>query len=57
MEYDGGPDFENFSTWLAERSEAFKEGRPEEVEERKKQKAIMKEEMKKQHEEAEEKAK
>ena len=57
VEYDGGPDFENFSTWLSEYSEAFKEARPEEVEERQKQKAKMKEELKKEQEEAEEKAK
>jgi len=57
MEYDGGPDFENFSTWLSEYSEAFKKARPEEVEERQKQKAKMKEELKKEQEEAEEKAK
>ena len=31
IEYDGGPEFEHFSTWLSQKSEAFKEARPEEV--------------------------
>ncbi len=57
VEYSGGPDFENFSNWLAEHSEAFKEARPEEVAERKRQYAEAKAEMEQHEKEEKEKAK
>jgi len=57
VEYDGGPDFENFSNWLANHSEAFKEARPEEVAERKRQYDEAKAEMEKHEKEEKEKAK